>query len=474
MKKTIIKIITYVCLIVVSTSCEKDNFIDPDDAIYGVLDENVNEDFNGILLEVDASDQVEIHPDIFGVNNDWRQVPDNSFAGFADVLDGLHTEIIRYPGGWESEFYAWSSNTTPGWENTPSKPGASVATLKDNVTNYSIVIPTVPAMNQTIGSSNWNAAIAQIKSTAKKAIELAEIQTQSGIVEIGNEWWLQYAGGATRAKKLEKYVKISVELAQYIQTTFPDRTFKLLINGDYTRPEEFTSMRNQFTQAYQEIDGVALHTYTGYSTSTHNISELESRIKACSENFNPEKQFIYLSEWMPSRDYNDRALYMEAANLIPDIIHIYARSKANAAAYWPPINSSVPGLGITNWNAGVVYPVGQILGELSASYKGFSLKTTGSKFHIAAALNDSSTLVVFITGGNEKGAKVGVKFNGFDVSSIQSVERFVPADYQDTAKAASYVKETATAQLSNNQLVLDINKEGSYQIYKIVLKGSEI
>lgn len=328
-------------------------------------------------------------------------------------------------------------------------------------------------MNTTVGSSQWNAAIAKLKATAEEAIKASGIQ--EGIVEIGNEWWLQFAGGASRAQKLDKYVNVAMSLAEFINEKFPNRKFKLLINGDYTQPEEFTTMKSKFTTAYEQIDGVALHTYTGYSTTTHNISELESRIKMCAENFNSNKKFIYLSEWMPSRDYNDRALYMEAANIIPDIIQIYARANANAAAFWPPINSSVPGLGLTNWNYTTVYPVGQILGELSKSYKGFALKTTSNKFHIAAALNDGSTMVLFVTGGKQSSAKIGVKVTGFEISSIQSVERFVPDDYTATSKAAPYKKESSVASLvKKDQVVLDVNKEGDYQIYKIVLKGKEI
>ncbi|MFD2725167.1 hypothetical protein [Hyunsoonleella rubra] len=457
-------------------ACSASDTTDPNDPKF---DDNDDDPKGGpanadITLKVDATDAVDIYPDIFGINNDWRQIPDNTFSNFASTLGNIGTTVVRYPGGWESEFYAWTSNTTPGWDKTPTNPGASIATLKSNVANYSVVLPTAEAMDKALGSSQYNTAMASLKARTKQAIDLSGINSvNGGLVEIGNEWWLQWAGGVSRAQKLDKYVNVAMELTEYIVSEYPNRKFKLLINGDYTQPQEFTTMKNKFTRAYDAIDGVALHTYTGYVTDTHNIADLEQRIKDCANNFNPNKNFKYLSEWMPSRDYNDRALYMEAANIIPDIVHIYARAGSQAAAFWPPINTSIPGLGLTNWNYTKVFPTGQILGELAGSYKGKSLKTTSNKFHLAAALQDANTMVLFITGGRESGKKVAVKVNGFTISSIQSVERYVPADYSDTAKAEPYLTQTASAEISSdNEVVVDVNKQGLYQIYKIVVKGN--
>ncbi|WP_396600879.1 hypothetical protein [Algibacter sp. R77976] len=470
-----------ILLIALLVACSTDNSTDPNDDKFNDIEEGEGEgegeETGGdaintdITLAVNATDAVDINPEIFGVNNDWRQIPDNTFSNFANTIKGIGNTVVRYPGGWESEFYAWTSNTTPDWTNKPDDPGASVSTLKSNITNFSVVLPTVDAMNTTLGSAQWNTAIAKLEATAENAINQSGIQ--EGIVEIGNEWWLQFAGGSSRSQKLDKYVNVAMDLAEHIDEKYPDHKFKLLINGDYTQPNEFTTMKNKFTKAYNVIDGVALHTYAGYSTATHNMEDLEQRIIDCADNFNPNKNFSYLSEWMPSRDYNDRALYMQAANIIPDMIHIYARAGADAAAFWPPINTSIPGLGLTNWNYTTVFPTGQIFSELIESYKGKALKTTSNTYHLAAALNDNETMVLFITGGKEATLKTGVKVEGFTITSIESVERFIPQDYNDTAKAVPFITETATAELSSdNKVVLDVNKEGLYQIYKIVLKGT--
>ena len=477
-KYIIIQKIVSLLLLGIIFACDLSDATDPNDSQFDYIDKKptigggaISADIN---LYVDAADAIDIYPDIFGVNNDWRQIPDNTFSNFANTLIKIGSTIVRYPGGWESEFYSWTTNATPGWVNTPSQPGASVSTLQSHISNYSVVLPTTEAINTTVGSSQYNIAISNLKAIAKQAIDLSNINSgNDGLVEIGNEWWLQWAGGVSRAQKLDKYVNIAMDLTEYLVSEYPNRRFKLLINGDYTQPQEFTTMKNKFIKAYADIDGVALHTYTGYNTATHNISDLEERIKNCANNFNPNKNFKYLSEWMPSRDYNNRALYMEAANILPDIIHIYARAGSQAAAFWPPINKSIPGLGLTNWNYSKVFPTGQILRELADSYRGKSLKTTSNKFHLAAALQDDNTMVLFITGGNVSGKKVAVKVNGFAINSIQTVERYVPFDYENTAAAEPYLTQNATAEISSdNEVILDVNKQGLYQIYKIVVKGN--
>ena len=468
------KLLIILCAGFLFIACSND-FTDPNDPKFNDIVDNPNIGGGSanadVTLLVDATDGVDINPEIFGINNDWRRVPQTTFPAFYDMLQDVNYELVRFPGGWESEFYNWDNNTTPNWDNKPNLPGASMDDVKGKTSKYSIVIPTVDAMNRAIGSAQWNNAMDALKVTAEKAIVKSNID--EGIVEIGNEWWLQYAGGSNRDQKLSKYVNIAMNLAEFINTKFPNRKFKLLVNGDYTEPQEFTIMKNRFTKAYDQIDGVALHTYVGYQSSTHNMADLEKRIKDCANNFNPDKNYVYLSEWMPSRDYNDRAVYMEAANIIPDIIQIYARAGADAGAYWPPVNTPVPGLGITNWNYSLIYPVGQIFADLSKDYKGKSLKTTSNSFHLAAALKDQETMILYITGGKEQGKKVAVKVNGFEITKIESVEKFVPDDYADTGKAAAYKVESAQAEISSdNEVYFEINKEGKYQIYKITLKNN--
>ncbi len=425
----------------------------------------------GLNLIVNADDKLPINPNIFGINNDWSKITNASFPAFASATVAINNQIMRFPGGFESEFYDWNTNTTPGWSKTPTTAGASISTLKANVSNYTIVVPTTIALNQPLNSAAWINAVATLKTTAVNAINLAD-PTKVKIVEIGNEWWLQFAGGVPRADKLTKYIKTAMNIAEFIDQQFPNRTFKLLINGDYSEPAEFATMKTAFTTAYNTIDGVALHPYTGYNSTDHSITNLEAQIQQCANNFNPAKNFVYASEWAPSKDYNSDKVYMQAANVIPDIIHILARAGVDAGAYWPPINVSIPGLGFYNTTYSVVYPCAQIMNELATSYTGQALKTTSSSVHIAAALNDANTITLFITGSDVASSIVNTKINGFTIGSIQSVKKFRPSNYAETSAASPYVTENATATLdpANNRISFTINSGGLYEIYKIVLK----
>ncbi|TRX71145.1 hypothetical protein [Carboxylicivirga sp. M1479] len=427
---------------------------------------------NTANLKVYVNDRTPINPDIFGVNNDWRQISNTAFPDFTSAFEAIDYGVFRFPGGWESEYYDWASNSTPAWgDESPEVPGASVATLKNNVSNYSIVVPTRIAMDVSYGSAEWDAALVSLKLIAKDAIDRAD-PTAIKYVEIGNEWWLQYAGGSSRANKLLKYSKIAMTIAGYINNQYPNRTFKLLVNGDYTVPSEFSTMKEYFTEAYDAIDGVALHTYTGYTTDTHDIAELGKRIQACASNFNSLKEMcVYASEWMPSRDYNERRLYMEAANILPDIFHIYARNKVEAAAYWPPVNNSVPGLGLVNWNASVTFPCGQMIGDMVKSFKGEVVRTISDDITITGALQDESSLVLYVTGKDYAETDVTISFNGFTVETIKSVKKFRPYDYSQTDLAKPYLVETASASLASDEVTLTINSGGRYEIFKIELSG---
>lgn len=429
-------------------------------------------------LKVYANDKMEINSDIFGVNNDWSFISDQQFSAFANTFSNLNLGVLRYPGGWESEWLDWQTNTTPGWTNAPSTPGASITTVKNNYSNLSVVVPTKTALDETYNSAAWNTAIEELKVIAKGAVEKAGANNIK-YLEIGNEWWLQYAGGVSRTNKLINYSKTAMKIAAYLAEQYPDRKFNILINGDFTQPQEFTTMKDNFTEAYDEIDGIALHTYTGYNPPSDKlgfaIETLGAKIDACSKNFNQNKDLIiYCSEWMAARDYNDGKVYMEAANIIPDIIHIYARHGVNAAAYWPPVNTTAPGVGIVNWNASLVYPCGQILGDMADSYKGDAVKTTSDKnLGISAALISSDSLVLYVTGKDNAATSAIVALSNFEINKIEKVEKFIPADYAQTNKAAAYKVESGdVGMLSSSTISFDINASGKYEIFKILLTGT--
>jgi hypothetical protein len=474
MKKTF-----YSLLIFVLFGCQKDKQIDNSGILKSKEDAKADSlaKINAIIdpgtnIWVYANDKVPINANIFGINNDWAQVTNAQYTSFAKANEANSYGILRYPGGFESEYYNWTNNTTPNWANTPSVAGATPMTMKNNSSNYGIVIPIQNAMLKTLNSQAWLDALNDLKGIAETAINSAGANNIK-VVEIGNEWWLQYGGGVSRGDKLIKYAKIAMNLAEHIAAKYPNRTFKLLINGDYAEPSEFTTLKNQFTKAYDAIDGVALHTYTGYINDGHNIETLETKIQDCANNWNPSKKYIYCSEWAPSRAYNDGKLYMEAANIIPDIIQIYARSGVNAGAYWPPTNVSIPGLGLYDAVFGT-YPCGQIFSDMAKNYTGDALSTTSNAgLKTSAALQNANTMVLYVTGKDLEAKTASIKVNGFVMKTIKSAVKLRPENYSQTNKNAPYTQENALVALNikDNKLVFEVNKEGKYQIFRIVVSS---
>ena len=342
------------------------------------------------------------------------------------------------------------------------------------------MVPTRLALSESYNTAAWKDVVDQLKLDAENAVKMAE-PDKIKYLEIGNEWWLQYAGGDNRSDKLINYSKTAMKIAGHLASKYPDRTFNILINGDFTVPSEFSAIKENFTEAYEEIDGLALHTYTGYQPPAdktgYDIETLGEKIEACARNFNQNKDLIiYCSEWMAARDYNENSRYMEAANIIPDIIHLYSRYGVDAGAYWPPVNSSAPGVGLVNWNASTVFPVGQILSDMASSYTGEVVRTTSdSNISITGAHTSSESLVLYVSGKDNSWTDVDINVDNFDISEVSNAVKFRPADYVETDKAAPYVTESASvSKNSSSSISLEINKAGGYEIFKIELTGSFI
>ncbi|GGD03710.1 hypothetical protein [Hyunsoonleella pacifica] len=418
-----------------------------------------------------ANNRVPISDAFFGVNNNWRTIPDADYPTFEGKLESINYQGIRFPGGWESEFYDWNTDRTPNWPNNPATPGASISTvLSTKPPALSIVIPTVDAMNlkEGVDADNWLEVLETLKTKATDAINATGANNILSI-EIGNEWWLQGAGGVTRPKKLSKYSNIAKVLAKHIRTTFPNANFKILVNGDFTVPGEFTTMKNIFGGDIKFADGVALHPYAGYNTDTHNIADVRSNIIACRDNFG--KNFIHLSEWAPSKAYNNNKVYAQGANVLVELTHELARSGANAAAFWPPKNTSIPGLGLFNSNFGVTYPTAQIFGDMSKNYTGDALDTSTNGNIRAVASRDGNRITVYVAGMDQPNTTVRLLVVGADPKNNPvSSDIFLPGNTSNTA-ASVPMTITSNASTYNDDIkgyVFDVNSQSQYTIHRLV------
>ncbi|WP_203257217.1 hypothetical protein [Hyunsoonleella ulvae] len=416
-----------------------------------------------------TNNRVAISNEFFGVNNNWRTITDSDYATFENKLESINYQGIRFPGGWESEYYDWSTNTTPTWPNAPATPGASISTvLGTNPPSLSIVVPTVDAMNLAQWSTGWWAAIQTLKSKAVDAINTAEANNILS-VEVGNEWWLQWGGGVSRASKLSSYSHIAKRVVKHIRQTFPNANFKILVNGDFTVPSEFTTMSNIFGSDLSFADGVALHPYAGYNTTTHNIVDVKSNIIACRDNFG--KNYVHLSEWAPSKAYNNNKVYAQGANVLVELTHELARSGADAAAFWPPKNPSIPGLGLFSDNYNVTYPTAQLFGDMSQNYTGDALATTTNGDIRAVASRDGNRITVYVAGMDEPNTLVRLRVVGSNPQTTPvSSNIFLPGNTSNTAAAVPMTITTnpSTYNSSFTGYQFNVNAQSEYSIHRLI------
>lgn len=428
--------------------------------------------FSGLRTTIDVavSSKKAISPYIYGVNNDWRQITDGNYSKFADRLEDINYQAIRFPGGWESEYYDWDNNTAPGLSNQPASPGASINTVKNsNPNSISIVVPTVSAMNQPIWSSAWYAAIQDCKATAEKAINNTGASNIRS-VEIGNEWWLQWGGGVSRSGKLSKYAQIAKRIAAHIQSKYPNENFKVLVNGDYTVPAEFATIKNVFGNQINNIDGSALHTYAGYNSSSHNIVNLQSKIQSCRDNLG--KNYVSLSEWAPSKAYNNNRTYAQGANVLMRQIYEQARSGAEEGAFWPPANTSIPGLGLFNSGMTLEYPTAQIFGDMSRNLRGNSLGVSAQgSVKIAAAEKSNGQIVVYLAGMNTSWTTVKLEFENRIIDRVVSSTMWEPSNSSNTKEAAPMtVTNNPEIFKASRSLQVNVNQNSRYTIVKVILE----
>ena len=419
-----------------------------------------------ILINVDKT--LPISPYLFGVNNDWRQISYDRYDSFSNSLQNINYTLVRFPGGWESEYYDWSENLTPNWNNAPAAPGASIEKVKStNPGAISIVVPTVNAMNLPQWSAEWYVAIQERKMEAKEAIELTG-QDNIKTIEIGNEWWLQFGGGVSRFSKVRKYAHIAKRVSAYIRDTFPRATFNIVINGDYTHPDEFKAIRYVFdaTQELDLIDGLALHTYTGYNTETHNIKDLQKNISECIANLG--KSYLSLSEWAPSKAYNDNKVYAQGANLVVEQTYEHAMAGADEAAFWPPTNNSIPGLGLFNYGLTQPMPTGQIFGDLAMDFQGEVLEVKDGSMRAAAARNKDGVVVVYVTGMDQPATTVTLQLGDVKIDRVISSELWEPGDINNPEKPLSMVKTENPAFINmGKRISFNVNENSGFSIYKI-------
>lgn len=447
-----------------------------------------------------ARDTVPIPTYAYGVNNDWRRVPMGEFSTFITTLKSIQCTLLRFPGGFESEWYDWFKNSTPGWPKAPEDPGATPATaLKD--------APAVSMVLKTSDYTKWKPSDAKTLEETKTQLGddaeylVKKFKGQVKIWEIGNEWFNHWGPDPEpehRKELFERYVKIAPYLAERVKLAARDVDsapgpvdVDVYVNGDWVYPYEFTWMKDKFGESWKDVDGVALHIYAGDVDGDHHFSHVIDRITRVKERTGLSK--VYVSEWNASRRYTGWKINLQAANAQMELMWLMLRGGITGAAIWAsapgrdPVPEAQPGLDLVDATFQQPTPTGQGFWWMAAHMTGLAVSTSSKiiaelqdqiipercKKIQAVAARDGNRLVVFLLGYDRGAHDVIVHVAGFTVTNIVSA-RVLYSPTPDADVQAQVADITASVQ--TNPVKVTINPGGagrgsSYEIIRLIMDG---
>ncbi|BCK66482.1 hypothetical protein Srufu_004350 [Streptomyces libani subsp. rufus] len=414
------------------------------------------------------NNKMAIQPTVYGVNNDCREISRAEFPSFNTKLNSLGYQLLRFPGGWESEYFNWANNTAPGWSPHPC---ATAEQAKRAVSHKAFVVRTAPYMDNP-SPANLN----MLKNEAKSLVV-----KHSGSVKhwlIGNEWWLQWGGGGTREEKLRRYATVARAIAQGMKEANPRVT--VYVTGDWTRPWEFTWIRRAFesTRTWRYVDGVDLHIYAGDNGSATDYRNIGPRLRAIKSRTGKSK--IFASEWAAVKRTSVGAKKaLRSVNNMVIVMHRMVRAGVTSASYWPPTDF-VPGIGLFNKGNGVYkdLPHGQAFKWMANGMRGYSVPATASDgLETTASHNvDKKTITVLIPSKELSNQDITVHFANTDVTGVVSTQVMWMANPDAVKQAANIVPIRVTKfDTANNTVTVTANpgtprRGSSYELIKLVVK----
>jgi hypothetical protein len=354
------------------------------------------------VVTIDTDKSYPINRDIFGVNNMWNIVSKDEFPDFITGLrEKAGATLFRFPGGWESEWLDWQSNTAPGWKKAPDQPGASVENVLASGLKPTFVVATREAMTDP----------KQLDSTVERAVALvSKYSNRVTIWEIGNEWWLQDGArksAGRRSGALQNYAAIIRAMAPQMKKTAPG--IKIFINGDWTKPQEFAQLKQLVGETgWAAVDGISIHPYCGDRSDAPlclNIGAQASAIRASSG-----KSSIYASEWATARAYSTTKTSLGQGNLLVAALSEMARGHIDAAAYWPAARI-IPRLALLNANFRRQTALGAVFQAAAKNFRGRGFETDGS-LPLLAASPSPDKMIIIVPSMSPGGRTVKIQLKG--------------------------------------------------------------
>lgn len=402
---------------------------------------------------------------IYGINNLWKEVPQNEFEQFAAAMsEHLHYSMIRFPGGWVAENYDWSSNRTPGWKKAPEQPGVDPRTLTLKTPAQTFVVRTSPAMKE-----NTDDARRELALEAANLVKLYGNKVK--IWEIGNEWWLQgFADGNKRAEGLRRYAKAVASIAPAMKAA--NSSVDLYINGDWKQPEEFGQLKSLVGKnAWAKVDGFSVHLYCGQKDEDTHISSIRPRLNQIKTLTGKDK--IYASEWNVSLRASGLG-GLRNANMQVLAIQEMVFGGVSVAAIWPPVRV-LPRLSLVSSDYSHALAPGQGFDWMAQGYQGKALKTSG-QIPLIAAKNNSGRIVVIVPSMGESTNRIQIQMPDIEWKSVISSEVMYDQDDPDQGSAKITELPVKVGAVGNTRTIeFTLNPGGtkrgiSWEIARIVLE----
>ena len=474
---------------------------------------------------------IEISEQAYGTNNFWDQINylefDSTTPNFFSALTDIGQTMMRYPGGWESEWYTWHyTNTpfdTPGWSKRPSVIGAKPWQIKSKL----------QATNQTGIFVLRTKDYIQFKDEQSKTKLVNEargiVSSHKGVIkkwELGNEWYKMSDTWGCRNNRRYYYSQLARQMAQQIKAEDPSSEIYITADwkySSYSTPQMFTCFPNgqnnsgaviksteksdfiylkeQFGTDWNLIDGVSVHVYTGINPQVERdqvyppkIEEVKNVLTTIKNDIGTDKK-ILITEWAASKDHNksqnypDGAKNLVAANYQIQLMQAMLNSGIDGAAYWPPARVT-NGISLLNYGLSTPTPLGSAFKWMSNHIKGnivpISISSNGVKAVSAKYIeNSQEKLAIFLLGEANTNEVIDIRvvqsLNNIEFDELESASVMYSSSQDPNNDNLVEINEDITSNINISvlddatELSLTINPGGvsrgqSYEIIKIILK----
>ena len=385
------KIIYFIVLIITLVSC----YTVPEEILKSESDGSVK-----ITCFADVVNQTALQS-MMGFNMSYYHDKDSIWANdsIAQKLEGIHTKVLRYPGGAETSYFHWQSSGCPGyndiWDTNGKFTATSVQNITDNMNTDEFIgwcrqIGAEPLLGINIKSGEAYNLQAQSLQEAKDWVQYCKDKGYNV-----KYWYLDNEVDNTTARTPITVARYAALITQYsTELKKIDPNIKIIISllGNATS----TNYQTIIGLAGAYIDIIDLHYYYSWNvidfaiwskqrpmisadsklTYTSEINNLQSYI---SGSVNPNIQLVSLEWNMGPSSTLSVSIYQQAL-MQAEMFQQLVASKLQMACVWPLIwgikNSSYPTvLNQQNYSTTPLYEIFKLYGTALGNNLCYSLSS---------------------------------------------------------------------------------------------------